>query len=219
MILSNEKKFIYLRVPKTGSTSASVFFFKHLPLEQSIIRTSDNSVLLRTENSDQIPKNYFDSEYTFTGGVHATLEEVMQLGLITHDVSDYDIYAVCRNPIDRLLSFCSMFKKTDNVNILDNFSVFKQYMDTFECSPQSLWLTYNNIPVNRLFLYDDISLMVNEISAKYGVYDTSAFNEYKLRSYRNNDIQISNKILEYIKIIWAEDFEIYESLVALKNQK
>jgi hypothetical protein len=216
MILSNEKKFIYLRVPKTGSTSASVFFFKHLPLENSVIRTSDNSAVLQNENQDTIPVDYFSSEHKFTGGVHATLNEVIALDLIQGNIKEFDVYGVCRNPIDRLISFCSMFKKTDNVDILSNFSLFKQYMSIFECSPQSLWLDSN---VNKLFLYEDIESMIKEVSARYGVDDISTFKTYNLRSYKKSNIELSNKVLEYIKIIWADDFTLYNNLVALKKQK
>lgn len=212
MIISNEKKFIYLRVPKTGSTSASVFFFKELPLEKSIIRSSDNSTLIREENSDLIPSEYFANTYNFPGGVHATLGQVVRLNLLQHSIQEYDVYAVCRNPLDRLLSFCSMFKKTDNIDILSNFSTFKTYMSTFECNPQSLWLTHNSERINKVFLYEDLHLMVSEISSKYNVKDTTTFNKYRLRSYNKSHSHVDKKVLEYIKIIWADDFEIYAYL-------
>lgn len=218
MILSNEKKFIYLRVPKTGSTSASVFFFNQLPLEQSIIRSSDSSELVRAENSTVIPSEYYQNTHSFPGGVHATLDQVLASNLVQHPLHEYDVYAVCRNPLDRLLSFCSMFKKTDNVDILSNFPIFKSYMSMFECSAQSLWLTNKNTPVNKIFLYEDLNLMVDEIAKKYNVTNTSGFNTYQLRSYQKTHSHISKKVLEYIKIIWADDFDIYSSLLALKNK-
>lgn len=212
MILSNEKKFIYLRVPKTGSTSASVFFFNHLPLEKNIIRSSDNSKLVREENYNLIPDEYFANTEDFPGGVHATLEQVIRSNLLQYTLQEYDVYAVCRNPLDRLLSFCSMFKKTDNVDILSNFSTFKKYMSIFECSPQSIWLKHNDTLANKVFLYEDLHSMISEISSKYNVTDTSIFSSYQLRSYEKPHTQISRKILEYIKIIWADDFDIYAYL-------
>lgn len=212
MIISNEKRFIYLRVPKTGSTSASVFFFNELPLEKSIIRSSDKSTLIREEHSDIIPLNYFNDTHDFLGGVHATLQEAEESNLLQYPLGSYDIYAICRNPIDRFLSFCSMFKKTDNVDIVSNFVTFKQYMSMFECSPQSLWLRHNNTLANKIFLYENLNVMVKEISEKYNIQNVDKFKSYQLRSYEKPYTHIDKKALEYIKVIWAEDFEIYANL-------
>ena len=212
MIISNEKKFIYLRVPKTGSTSASVFFFNELPLEKSIIRSSDKSTLIREENSNIIPSNYFNGTYDFLGGVHATLQEVEKSKLLQYPLNEYDVYAVCRNPIDRFLSFCSMFKKTDNVDIVSNFTTFKQYMSMFECSPQALWLMHNNTLLNKVFLYENLNALIAEISEKYNIGNVDKFKSYQLRCYDKPYKDINKKALEYIKVIWAKDFEIYANL-------
>lgn len=212
MIISNEKRFIYLRVPKTGSTSVSVFCFNELPLEKSIIRSSDKSVLLREENSNIIPAKYFNDTHEFLGGVHATIQEAEELNLLQRPLCEYDVYAVCRNPIDRFLSFCSMFKKTDNVDIVSNFATFKQYMSMFECSPQSLWLRHNNTLANKIFLYENLNVMVAEIAEKYSIRNVDKFKSYQLRSYEKPYTHIDKKALEYIKVIWAEDFEIYANL-------
>lgn len=213
MLISNEKKFIYLRVPKTGSTSVSVYFYENLPLEENIIRLVDNSDILRKEESSKIKDGYFNkSTIITTNGIHTTLDEIIKLNLLTYPLTAYDIYAVCRNPVDRFLSFQSMMKKVENINILENFSVFKYYMSMFEASPQSTWLNYNNRLVNRVFLYEDIDLMVSEIAKKYGITDTSNFSNYSFRQYKKSISAVDSRTLEYINIYWQDDFKIYNQL-------
>jgi hypothetical protein len=213
MLVSNEKKFIYLRVPKTGSTSVSVYFYENLPLEENIIRLVDNSDVLRKDESSKIKDGYFnESAITTTNGIHATLDEIVKLNLLTYPLTEYDIYAVCRNPLDRFLSFQSMLKKVENVNILENFSTFKCYMNMFQASPQSTWLNYNNRLVNRVFLYENIDLMVSEIAEKYGITNTSNFSNYSFRQYKKYTSIVDPRALDYINTYWQDDFKIYDLL-------
>lgn len=212
MLVSNEKKFIYLRVPKTGSTSVSVYFYENLPLEKNIIRLGDNSDYLQKTESGRIREGYFSESTIATTNIHATLDEIVKLNLLTHPLTEYDVYAVCRNPVDRFLSFQSMMKKVENVNILENFSTFKRFMGIFEASPQSSWLTYNNKLVNRVFLYEDINLMVAEIAEKYGITNTLNFSDYSFRQYKKYTNVIDPRALEYINIRWQDDFKIYDLL-------
>lgn len=213
MIISNEKKFIYLRVPKTGSTSVSVFLYENLPLEKNIIRPADNKKYLLDVDINKIREDYFSKSATNnTEGVHTTLDQIVKLNLLTHPLTEYDIYAVCRNPLDRFLSFQNMMKNIENVNVVENFSIFKSYMNMFEASPQSTWLIYNNKLVNRVFLYENINLMISEIAQKYGITDTSNFSNYSLRQYEKYTNTISPRVLEYLKIYWQDDFKIYDML-------
>jgi hypothetical protein len=209
MLVSNEKKFIYLRVPKTGSTSVSVYFYENLPLEKNIIRLGDNDYLQK-EESTRIKGGYFNESTIAATNVHTTLDEIVKLNLLTHPLTEYDIYAVCRNPVDRFLSFQSMIKKVENINILKNFSTFKRFMS--EASPQSTWLTYNNKLVNHVFLYENINLMVAEIAEKYGITNTLNFSDYSFRQYNKYTNIIDPRALEYINIHWQDDFKIYDLL-------
>jgi hypothetical protein len=209
MLVSNEKKFIYLRVPKTGSTSVSVYFYENLPLEKNIIRLGDNDYLQK-EESTRIKGGYFNESTIAATNVHTTLDEIVKLNLLTHPLTEYDIYAVCRNPVDRFLSFHSMIKTVYNNNILKNFPIFKKFMS--EVSPQSTWLTYNNKLVNRVFLYENINLMVAEIAEKYGITNTLNFSDYSFRQYKKYTNIIDPRALEYINIHWQDDFKIYNLL-------
>lgn len=219
MVISNEKKFIYLRVPKTGSTSVSVFLYEQLPLEKTIIRLVDRSPILYKEESGNIKYGYFDNthnNYNITNGIHATLEDIAHSNLLHYPLEDYDIYAVCRNPVDRFLSFYNMMSKVDNVDILSSYSVFKDYMNMFEAKPQTTWLLHNNLPINKIFLYDDIVSLVSEIAKKYNIIEVSKFKDYSFRKYPPKITSIPKKALEFVQVYWASDFELYNSLT-LKN--
>jgi len=216
MIVSNEKKFIYLRVPKTGSTSISVFLFENVPLEKDIIRISDTGDILKKEESNNIKHGYFDDTYTLPGGVHTTLDQIMTAGFLKYPLNEYNIYAVCRNPVDRFLSFQNMMQKLDGIDMLKSYSIFKEYMSMFEANPQSTWLMHENTLINNIFLYEDAHKLVAEIAIKYGILDTSVFYNYKFRKYEKNTTSIDSKVLEYIKIYWQEDFKIYNFLRSKK---
>ena len=216
MIISNEKKFIYLRVPKTGSTSVSVFLYENVPLEKDIIRISDTGEILKQEESCNIKNGYFDDTYTLPGGVHATLDQIVTAGFLKYPLNEYKIYAVCRNPIDRFLSFYNMMQKVDGVDMLKSYSIFKEYMSMFEASPQSTWLMHEKTLINNIFLYEDVHKLVSEIAKKYNILDTSVFYNYRFREYKKQTTSINPKALEYIKIYWQEDFKIYNLLRSKK---
>lgn len=213
MIISNEKKFIYLRVPKTGSTSVSVFLYENLPLESSIIRSSDTGRIFTTEESCKIANGYFvDNSLT----IHSTLDDIVKSGLLIHPVHEYSVYAVCRNPIDRFLSFQNMMIHTDGVNFLDNYSIFKEYMAIFEAKPQTTWLRYNGKLLDNIFLYDDLPRLVSSIAARYNIIDISNFYNYDFRNYRKTVKTVDDKALEYIQSYWQDDFKIYNTLRSKK---
>lgn len=184
-----------------------------MPLEKNIIRPADNKRYLLDVDINKIREDYFSKSATNnTEGVHTTLDQIVKLNLLTHPLTEYDIYAVCRNPLDRFLSFQNMIKNIENVNVVENFSIFKSYMNMYETRPQSTWLIYNNKLVNRVFLYENINLMISEIAQKYGITDTSNFSNYSLRQYEKYTNTISPRVLEYLKIYWQDDFKIYDML-------
>lgn len=212
MIISNEKKFIYLRVPKTGSTSISVYFYENLPLEPSILRTVDRADYLDVKNYS-IKDGYFDVKHKLTlkHNTHSTLECAVNAGLLEHDVSEYSIYGVLRNPIDRFKSFWGMTKVIEGNDMVQNFDVFKTYMKLFGSRPQTTWLKYRGSYINRLFLYENVPALVKEIALKYGVTNTDNFTNYNFRSYEKQH-EIPAKVLSYLEFYWEEDFELYANL-------
>ena len=221
MIISNEKKFIYLRVPKTGSTSVSVFLYENLPLENSIIRTVDISPILYNEEKNNIKLGYFDNNhnnYNLLHGVHATLDDIVRSDLLLYPIDEYEIYAVCRNPTERFLSLYNMVTKVVQEDILKNYVIFKEAFNLFEASPQTTWLKHRGKLINNVFLYEDITKLVFTIAKKYNVTNVDNFKNYSFRTYNKAHTEIPKKALEFIKIYWDSDFELYDELIALKNQ-
>ncbi len=215
MIISNEKKFIYLRVPKTGSTSVAVYMYENLPLERSILRTADRLEYLDVSNYNIRP-GYFDVQsLQLPQNTHSTIQHAITAGLLKYDISEYDVYGVLRNPVDRFISFWSMTKAIEGFDIVSSYDVFKEFMKGFANKSQLNWLKYNGKLINKLFLYEDIGNLITDISAKYNVTDTEAFNKYKFRSYEKQT-HIPERVLNYIKFVWEEDFELYANL---KNSK
>lgn len=76
MFVDNTKKIICLSVPRTGTFTAEMFFREHLP---------SNSV-------------------KWMLGRHFTIPSIMRENYLSYPIAEYDIYGLCRNPIDRVIA-------------------------------------------------------------------------------------------------------------------
>lgn len=214
MLLDNDKKIIVLSVPKTGSQSCSLFF-------KSVL--SSNTIYY-------FPLNVREK--------HWNVANLIERGLLTHPVSEYNIYAVCRNPIDRYLSAQNYWWKLSTVGVCSGYENFppeeqkairleyfrgrinnlglKDYVenDTFY-KPQVNWLHHENTLINKVFKYENIDAFVSEVCGIYGA-SPSTFT-----TFRDNTSEKIIKIDELdasditqIELFYHQDKQIYESLDA-----
>ena len=108
MIISNNKKFMYLAVPKTGTTFAENHFKKHF---------NDSQIVSKSQNGPNINELH----------KHSDIMDLINLNLLNLHDDKYKV-AFTRNPYDRIVSwFCyyTQLRNDKNTQIKHrNFYVF-----------------------------------------------------------------------------------------------
>lgn len=122
MILSKSRKFIFLRVPKTASTSLQRQILESIPYEEIDLHTQIDIVeeyraphIQNQTSPDVIPSDSYLNTCKYPrphipkefGAVnaHPNLADLIKHKILTYDeLFDYKIYGVMREPIDRLVS-------------------------------------------------------------------------------------------------------------------
>jgi len=218
MFINYSKKYIYLRVPKTGSTS-----FQHQLIED--YDKNDEVSYTQIIYSDIRGKNWFHAHsYSFHPyNPHLTLPELKTLGI---DVEKFDIYATLRNPVDRFLSRAyhmdyyvdgdkERLKKPEK-NINKN-KLVEKYLNYLSNNPgeltynhmwrqQSAWLVYKQKEIDRLFLYEELPEMMNELTGNESM-------RYRFRTEPREDKTwsgVDDNLIEGIRNYYDDDFHLYE---------
>jgi len=217
LLYSKPKNFLFLRVPKTASTSINA---------QILDRLTERDITIQTSISYEDMKIPSINSFNDVSNYHPTLKELITFDIIKEeDLSKLNIYAVIREPIDRIIScahhFCAehphakfVLKLNKSTNILPNDLVvealfnFSDLDESLDLSkPQVDWLVYKNYIVNKLFKYNDIDKMIKEICCDESL-------KYNFRSkYRNDKSQsLSFELQQECRKRYPEDFAMWESL-------
>ena len=97
MYVSHKYKLIFLRTPKTASSSLSEFFIKNIPDPDAIYTPVEDSNIPATLSNEIINKYKINFAY-----YHFTLQDLVDNRIITPMAAiQYKSIAVVRNPIDR----------------------------------------------------------------------------------------------------------------------
>ena len=95
MYLSHKYKFLFLRTPKTASSSLSDFFIRNVDDPNAIYTEVEDSKLPGTLNEAIVGKY---RPYAF---YHFTLNQLIDENIITEQQArEYDVFALLRNPVD-----------------------------------------------------------------------------------------------------------------------
>jgi hypothetical protein len=205
MFINRAKSFIYLRVPKTGSTS-----IQHYMIDNFVDESTTHSPIL-----DWKIKGQGIHTSVLTGGinlVHANIQDLIVNNYIT-EKETFDVYGVVRNPIDKFISGCyySLSEGFNNKVKLPPNELLRLYLDdvvkTGAYLHQHEWLN----KCNKIYNYENIDSMLKDIHLKFNT-------EYKGINYKHRsnlkevDIVVDKDLIETIKHIYAKDFEIYNSV-------
>lgn len=197
MIYLQKLNFLYLRVPKTASTSLSYVL-------QDAFNAPANGICT--------PVEYGIFKYRHIN-VHVTISDLIRRSHLNPKVIPFlDIYVVVRDPIDRYKSWCAHVHHFNNFNKYETVEelINNGYDDvTYHFYPQTKWLEYEGKLANNIFAYENIDKMLNQIKEKYSV-NIKEMPRYQGKYRMGRDFKVKNEIIERLRFDYKRDFEIYD---------
>ncbi len=195
MIISKKNGFIFVRVLKTGSTSAHAMLINSgilgpndiysgyrnnvfdKPTASQNIPTSINGKQIREISPYDIPKEiYVKGDGTFPMLGHLAPTEMVGLGLITEEeLMKYTLIGGIREPIERFLSawffYCDLVKKPKTKQaILSDFKKEISMPNTFLGKSQKNYFEYNGKLLKniRVIRQEDLNKELENVIHQYG---------------------------------------------------
>jgi hypothetical protein len=206
MIVSNSGKFIYLRVPRTGSTSLSNFLIENLPLSKD------------ADFHTPVPYNRIAGlNFSAAEHVHATLDDILGFGILQYPLEEYSVFGIVRDPVDRLLSSAWHACQQHGVEASTNdqavgyaWQVMNPMAPIFR--PQTAWLVHEGRPINRIFAYEQLDRLAQELVGS-GQAQVTFRHRSESRGRRNTDLDTT--LASRIRDLYRDDQDLYESVLAM----
>jgi hypothetical protein len=213
MILCRKRNFLFLRVPKTASTSISHHLIKFIPKEE--IDEFWGTDFLLPEDGYKFERDPEKQTISW----HEKKKEIINAGILSEeDLRNLNFFAVIRHPIEKFLSAVNMLlveqnKGTFRENINDeiefyldkiNNKTLTEYESTF-LKPQSNWVDAGV----QLIKFPHFSDFFRSINVPHEMPTSRRIGQ------RNNHVQFSNmgsSLFYQVKEIYQKDFEIWRSL-------
>lgn len=196
MIILHSQKIVLFRVPKTGSTS-----MQH-DIVHSDLYDSDIDIITPEIEGSTIQK------------LHTTPQIAYDNGYITDDmIENYKMYAVIRNPNDRLMSAMAHVIRparistirisrrliARGVNTLPN--IFKL--------PQKTWFYINDVQVVTPILYDNLDEEFTEIFGIEKMISSPLNQSFKRAS--TDDVFCNEDITTLVAEYYSDDWVLYNT--------
>ena len=216
MYLSHKHKFLFLRTPKTASSSLSDFFIRNIQDDEAIYTEVEDSSLPGTLDEAIVSKY---RPYAF---YHFTLNQLIDEGVLTKEQAlEYDIFALLRNPVDRAKSFYYFYRKWKDPYGDPSVEQYRQWTDkgVFKGEPnsaivQSSLLKLGNKSVGRFWLYEDLDKELSNFMFNRRLRIEHPLPKHKTdsRKNRDNEIEFEEQDIQSMRQTFKEDFELYNSL-------
>ena len=200
MIILKEQKLIFFRVPKTGSTAIQ-YNLKH-----STSLDFDNCIIPPSKEISDI---------------HMMPQEAYDEGILTDEmIETYKMYAVIRNPHDRMMSACSHVASpfvADPGTVQMRIDILgSKFLPKIFKKPQINWFTINDKIVVTPILYDNYKESLSEIYESAGI---SVQNELRNTSKTRatlDEVFDTEELQEFLASYneqYEQDWELYNSLL------
>lgn len=224
MYISHKYKFIFLRTPKTASSSLSEFFIKNIPDPMALYTPVEDSDIQGTLNGNIITK--YKKDFKF---YHFTLQDLINEKIITEDQAlTYRCFSVLRDPVDRQKSFYYFYKRWKNKRRIPSLYEYKLWTPNgwFKNEPNSAirqtdFLMLDGKIVGEYWLYENLNTHVENFMKEIDVPITHPLPNHKsdFRKNRDNEIKFDQESLDKLKSIFYRDFELYNELKEKLNAK
>lgn len=217
MYISHKYKLIFLRTPKTASSSLSEFFIKNIPDPNAIYTPVEDSNIPATLSQDIINKYKLNFKY-----YHFTLQDLVENRIITPMAAiEYKSIAVVRDPVDRQKSFYYFYKRWKNQHLAPSIEEYNSWTTkgSFVGEPnsgilQSDILKYNNEIFGDYWLYENINNELNKLMHDLHIEVTHMLPRHKtnFRKNRGNEISFDDKAMDNILKYFGPDVTLYNEL-------
>lgn len=216
MYLSHKYKFLFLRTPKTASSSLSDFFIRNIDDPDAIYTEVEDSNLPGTLDESIVSKY---RPYAF---YHFTLEQLITEGVITEEQAlEYDCFALLRDPIERAKSFYYFYKKFRNPRGEASLAEYKTWTtngvfnnDSNSSIIQADLLSLRGNLVGKYWLYENLEKELSNFMFHRRLRIDYPVPNHKTdtRKIKKNEIEFDEKSIAELRDHFKKDFELYEKL-------
>lgn len=217
MYLSHKYKFLFLRTPKTASSSLSDFFIRNIDDPDAIYTEVEDSNLPGTL-SESIVGKY--RPYAF---YHFTVQQLIDEGVLTEDQArEYYCFALLRNPIDRAKSFYYFYKKFRSPHTPADLNEYKSWVhngvfdnDQNSAIVQTDLLKIRGELIGEYWLYEDLSTRLEyfmEHVLSVPIRFPLPQHKTDTRKNRDNEIMFDEETLRDLEVHFKNDFDMYLEL-------
>jgi hypothetical protein len=216
MYLSHKYKFLFLRTPKTASSSLSDFFIRNIDDEAAVYTEVEDSGLPGTL-SESIVSKY--RPYAF---YHFTLQQLVDEKVLTYEqASTYKCFALLRNPLDRAKSFYYFYKKFKDPHSPASLEEYRRwtkngvfYGEANSAIVQTSLLKLRGQPIGEYWLYENLKEELQKFMEGLGL-ECPPLPQHKTdsRKDRNNEIEFEVQDIQAMNIHFIEDFYYYNKQI------
>lgn len=198
MIVIPEKKFIFLRVPRTASTSLSHFLLENM---KDVVSIKHTPVYYSNYRG---PNPIFNPDL-----IHANVGELVEAGIIDPDtVVDSRIFAVVRDPIDRFISYAYHINLGNTERDINKL-VEKTIMTNLP-QKQSNWLLVDNKQISDICCFNKLSEMTHSIFKYLGIKSSgNIYYSHRSEERENKSCVIDKNLEKAILDLYHEDQTLY----------
>lgn len=170
MVICEQHKFLYLRIPKNASSSLAEYFIRNYCASYDRW-TEVNDCGIRDHKVDINVINKFRHQYRW---IHLTLQELVDNRIVQrHEAHNYDVISVLRNPYMRQISLYFFLKRGMEKSVEEFRHIFREGKHQSDISNAILQTDYSKldgIDCGTWWSYNKLGDHLSEFAKNRGVH-------------------------------------------------